>query len=87
MQMFLARTHDVKCQLYADEDQLWISFQPADDIHNIANGSHITSHLHDIDRTQNSDLRYCLLKGIVHLNIIFSYMTFNKICNLDHPVY
>ncbi len=28
-----------------------------------------------------------LLKGIVHLNIIFSYMKFNKICNLDHPVY
>ncbi len=27
------------------------------------------------------------LKGIVHLNIIFSYMKFNKICNLDHPVY
>ncbi len=26
-------------------------------------------------------------KGIVHLNIIFSYMKFNKICNLDHPVY
>ncbi len=28
-----------------------------------------------------------VLKGIVHLNIIFSYMKFNKICNLDHPVY
>ncbi len=28
-----------------------------------------------------------LLEGIVHLNIIFSYMKFNKICNLDHPVY
>ncbi len=27
------------------------------------------------------------LKGIVHLNIKFSYMKFNKICNLDHPVY
>ncbi len=27
------------------------------------------------------------LKGIVHLNIIFSYMKVNKICNLDHPVY
>ncbi len=26
-------------------------------------------------------------KGIVHLNIIFSYMKVNKICNLDHPVY
>ncbi len=26
-------------------------------------------------------------KGMVHLNIIFSYMKFNKICNLDHPVY
>ncbi len=31
---------------------------------------------------------YCVLvKGIVHLNIIFSYMKVNKICNLDHPVY
>ncbi len=30
----------------------------------------------------------CLnIKGIVHLNIIFCYMKFNKICNLDHPVY
>ncbi len=27
------------------------------------------------------------LKGIVHLNIIFSYMKVNKKCNLDHPVY
>ncbi len=27
------------------------------------------------------------VKGIVHLNIIFSYMKVNKICNLDHPVY
>ncbi len=27
------------------------------------------------------------IKGIVHLNIIFSYMKVNKICNLDHPVY
>ncbi len=26
-------------------------------------------------------------KGIVHLNIIFSYMKVNKIRNLDHPVY
>ncbi len=23
------------------------------------------------------------LKGMVHLNIIFSYMKFNKICNLE----
>ncbi len=28
-----------------------------------------------------------LVKGIVHLNIIFSYMKVNKKCNLDHPVY
>ncbi len=27
------------------------------------------------------------LKGIVHLNIIFSYIKVNKKCNLDHPVY
>ncbi len=27
------------------------------------------------------------IKGIVHLNIIFSYMKVNKKCNLDHPVY
>ncbi len=26
-------------------------------------------------------------KGIVHLNIIFSYMKFNKICNLDYPIF
>ncbi len=26
------------------------------------------------------------IEGTVHLNIIFSYMKFNKICNLDHPV-
>ncbi len=30
---------------------------------------------------------FVLFKGIVHLNIIFSYMKVNKICNLDHPVY
>ncbi len=29
----------------------------------------------------------CKFKGIVHLNIIFSYMKVNKICYLDHPVY
>ncbi len=30
----------------------------------------------------------CLvIKGIVHLNIIFSYVKVNKICNLDYPVY
>ncbi len=41
------------------------------------------------------NVRYCiyidrlpmLFKGIVHLNIIFSYMKVNKICNLDQPVY
>ncbi len=27
------------------------------------------------------------LKGIVHLNIIFSYIKVNEICNLDHLVY
>ncbi len=27
------------------------------------------------------------LKGIVHLNIIFSYMKVNKICYLNHPAY
>ncbi len=27
------------------------------------------------------------IKGMVHLNIIFSYMKFNKICNLDHLAY
>ncbi len=27
------------------------------------------------------------IKGIVHLNIIFSYMKVIKICNLDSPVY
>ncbi len=27
------------------------------------------------------------IKGIVHLNIIFSYMIVNKKCNLDQPVY
>ncbi len=39
----------------------------------------------------NTLIRYfseCIyIKGIVHLNIIFSYMKVNKICNLDHPVY
>ncbi len=25
------------------------------------------------------------IKGTVHLNIIFSYMKFHNICNLDHP--
>ncbi len=28
-----------------------------------------------------------VFKGIVHLNIIFSYMKDKKICNLNHPVY
>ncbi len=32
-------------------------------------------------------IRSQFVKGIVHLNIIFSYMKVNKICNLDHPVY
>ncbi len=27
------------------------------------------------------------IKGIEHLNIIFSYMKFNKICNLDYPIF
>ncbi len=27
------------------------------------------------------------VKGKVHLNIVFSYMKVNKICNLDLPVY
>ncbi len=27
------------------------------------------------------------IKGIVHLNIIFSYMKVNKICNLDHRLF
>ncbi len=27
------------------------------------------------------------LKGIVHLNIIFSYMKFNKICSLDYHIF
>ncbi len=27
------------------------------------------------------------VKGIVHLNIMFSYMKFNKICNLDYPIF
>ncbi len=26
----VARAHGVKCQLYADDDKLWISFRPAD---------------------------------------------------------
>ncbi len=30
---------------------------------------------------------HLVFKGIVHLNIIISYMRFNKIRNLDHPVY
>ncbi len=34
-----------------------------------------------------NELYVVFVKGIVHLNIIFSYMKFNKICNLDHPVY
>ncbi len=33
------------------------------------------------------DFKWCIPKGIVHLNIILPYMKFNKICNLDHPVY
>ncbi len=32
-------------------------------------------------------LKYSIIEGIVDLNIIFSYMKFNQICNLDHPVY
>ncbi len=31
-------------------------------------------------------LLYKLLKGIVHLNIIFSYIKVIKICNLDHCI-
>ncbi len=36
---------------------------------------------------RNKSLNQHAFKGIVHLNIIFSYMKFNKICNLDQPVY
>ncbi len=43
------RAHDVKCQLYADDNQLWISFRPADGTHGLANGSQIQSCLHVID--------------------------------------
>ncbi len=28
-----------------------------------------------------------IMEGEVHLNTIFSYMKFNKICNLNHPLY
>ncbi len=35
------------------------------------------------DKVQSASV----IKGIVHLNSIFPYMKFNKICNLDHPVY
>ncbi len=36
---------------------------------------------------QSPSFHFRNVKGIVHLNIIFSYMKVNKICNLDHPVY
>ncbi len=40
-----------------------------------------------VQNSENLEIVYLTLKGIVHLNIIFSYMKVNKICNLDHPVY
>ncbi len=39
------------------------------------------------DKSKSNVLIESHLKGIVHLNIIFSYMKVNKIRNLDHPVY
>ncbi len=40
------------------------------------------------ERSQEPEaLTYSWLKGIVHINIIFSCMKFNQICNLDHLVY
>ncbi len=33
------------------------------------------------------EMQKMIVKGIVYLIIIFSYMKVNKICNLDHPVY
>ncbi len=38
-------------------------------------------------KNQISEYKKNTVKGIVHLNIIFSYMKVNKKCNLDHPVY
>ncbi len=44
--------------------------------------------LHNISCTIVKYIRKTFnIKGIIHLNIIFSYMKVNKICNLDHPVY
>ncbi len=33
------------------------------------------------------EIEMSVFKGIVHLNIIFSYMKVNKIRNIDHLVY
>ncbi len=35
----------------------------------------------------SSNITHLVFKGIVHLNIIFSCIKFNRICNVDHPVY
>ncbi len=48
-------------------------------IYNIPHSSRFTYMMNN----QNVEI----IKGIVHLNIIFSYMKVSKICNLDHPVY
>ncbi len=44
--------------------------------------------IHNLKTIQSTLLQYIYkFKGRVHLNIIFSYMKVNQICNLDHPVY
>jgi hypothetical protein len=37
----IAREHDVDCQLFADDDQLWISFCPADGMRALKTDSQI----------------------------------------------
>ncbi len=74
----VARAHDVKCQLYAEDDQLWISFRPADRTHALTNGSQIQSCLHDIDDWMvHSKLKNNLDKLLVLL--VGTHQQLNKI--------
>ncbi len=36
---------------------------------------------------RNNKLTESHFKGIIHLNTIFSFMKYNKICNLNHLLY
>ncbi len=84
----VARADNVRYKLYADDNQLWISFRPIDGTHAFVSGSQIQPCLHDIDdwmvhnKLQNNrDTLLALLVGTCqHLTKInFNIITLGNI--------